>query len=34
MDYEELLKKQSRVIQLINMYRVRGHLLADLNPIA
>ena len=33
MDYEEMLQKQSRVIQLINMYRVRGHLLADLNPI-
>ena len=28
-----MLQKQSRVIQLINMYRVRGHLLADLNPI-
>ena len=28
------LEKQSRVMQLINMYRVRGHLLADLNPIA
>ncbi|MGH2755901.1 MAG: multifunctional oxoglutarate decarboxylase/oxoglutarate dehydrogenase thiamine pyrophosphate-binding subunit/dihydrolipoyllysine-residue succinyltransferase subunit [Actinomycetota bacterium] len=28
------LEKQSRVIQLINMYRVRGHLLAELNPIA
>ena len=28
------LEKQSRVIQLINQYRVRGHLLADLNPIA
>ena len=28
------LEKQSRVIQLINMYRVRGHLLADLNPIS
>ena len=27
------LEKQSRVIRLINMYRVRGHLLADLNPI-
>ncbi len=27
------LEKQSRVIQLINMYRVRGHLLADLNPL-
>jgi 2-oxoglutarate decarboxylase len=30
---EGKLAKQSRVIQLINMYRVRGHLLADLNPI-
>ena len=28
------LEKQSRVMQLINMYRVRGHMLADLNPIA
>jgi multifunctional 2-oxoglutarate metabolism enzyme len=28
------LEKQMRVMQLINMYRVRGHLLADLNPIA
>ncbi len=28
------LEKQSRVIQLVNMYRVRGHRLADLNPIA
>ena len=27
------LEKQSRVIRLINMYRVRGHLLAELNPI-
>jgi 2-oxoglutarate decarboxylase len=27
------LDKQSRVIRLINMYRVRGHLLAELNPI-
>ncbi|HEX2050088.1 MAG TPA: multifunctional oxoglutarate decarboxylase/oxoglutarate dehydrogenase thiamine pyrophosphate-binding subunit/dihydrolipoyllysine-residue succinyltransferase subunit [Actinomycetota bacterium] len=27
------LEKQSRVIQLVNMYRVRGHLLAELNPI-
>ena len=32
-DTESYLEKQSRVIQLINMYRVRGHLLADLNPI-
>ena len=30
---EGKLEKQSRVIQLINMHRVRGHLLADLNPI-
>lgn len=33
-DRDSELEKQSRVIQLINMYRVRGHLLADLNPIA
>jgi multifunctional 2-oxoglutarate metabolism enzyme len=26
-------EKQSQVIRLINMYRVRGHLLAELNPI-
>ncbi|MDQ4143374.1 MAG: multifunctional oxoglutarate decarboxylase/oxoglutarate dehydrogenase thiamine pyrophosphate-binding subunit/dihydrolipoyllysine-residue succinyltransferase subunit [Actinomycetota bacterium] len=32
-DTETYLEKQSRVIQLINMYRVRGHLLAELNPI-
>ncbi|HVE90846.1 MAG TPA: multifunctional oxoglutarate decarboxylase/oxoglutarate dehydrogenase thiamine pyrophosphate-binding subunit/dihydrolipoyllysine-residue succinyltransferase subunit [Actinomycetota bacterium] len=28
------LEKNIRVMQLINMYRVRGHLLADLNPLA
>ncbi|MDQ4064944.1 MAG: multifunctional oxoglutarate decarboxylase/oxoglutarate dehydrogenase thiamine pyrophosphate-binding subunit/dihydrolipoyllysine-residue succinyltransferase subunit, partial [Actinomycetota bacterium] len=28
------LEKQTRVARLINMYRVRGHLLADLNPIS
>jgi multifunctional 2-oxoglutarate metabolism enzyme len=27
------LEKQGRVSQLVNMYRVRGHLLAELNPI-
>ncbi|MGH2730701.1 MAG: 2-oxo acid dehydrogenase subunit E2, partial [Actinomycetota bacterium] len=27
------LEKQSQVIRLINMYRVRGHFLAELNPI-
>ncbi len=32
-DIDQYLEKQSRVIQLINMYRVRGHLLAELNPI-
>ena len=32
-DDDEALEKQSRVIQLINMYRVRGHLLAKLNPL-
>lgn len=30
---ETEVDKQARVMQLINMYRVRGHLLADLNPI-
>lgn len=33
-DVDLALEKQSRVMQLINMYRVRGHLLAELNPIA
>ena len=32
-DGDSELEKQSRVMRLINMYRVRGHLLADLNPI-
>ena len=32
-DVDATLEKQSRVMQLINMYRVRGHLLAELNPI-
>jgi 2-oxoglutarate decarboxylase len=32
-DVDELGEKQARVSQLINMYRVRGHLLAELNPI-
>ncbi|HYZ46352.1 MAG TPA: multifunctional oxoglutarate decarboxylase/oxoglutarate dehydrogenase thiamine pyrophosphate-binding subunit/dihydrolipoyllysine-residue succinyltransferase subunit [Actinomycetota bacterium] len=32
-DHDALLEKQGRVAQLINMYRVRGHLLAELNPI-
>ncbi|MGH2694803.1 MAG: multifunctional oxoglutarate decarboxylase/oxoglutarate dehydrogenase thiamine pyrophosphate-binding subunit/dihydrolipoyllysine-residue succinyltransferase subunit, partial [Actinomycetota bacterium] len=32
-DADARLEKQSRVIQLVNMYRVRGHLLAELNPI-
>src|SRR5262245_24812878 len=27
------IEKQARVLQLINMYRVRGHLLADLDPL-
>jgi multifunctional 2-oxoglutarate metabolism enzyme len=30
---DDQLQKQSRVIQLINMFRVRGHFLAELNPI-
>jgi len=30
---ELAVAKASRVLQLINMYRVRGHLIADLNPL-
>ncbi|KAA0234764.1 MAG: Multifunctional 2-oxoglutarate metabolism enzyme [Acidimicrobiales bacterium] len=29
-----MLEKQNQVNQLINMYRVRGHLIADLDPLA
>ncbi len=29
----EHIKKQALLLQLINMFRVRGHLLADLNPL-
>ncbi len=29
----EQVEKQARILQLINMYRVRGHLIADLNPL-
>ena len=29
----EAVEKQARVLQLINAYRVRGHLVADLNPL-
>ncbi|HEX2235225.1 MAG TPA: multifunctional oxoglutarate decarboxylase/oxoglutarate dehydrogenase thiamine pyrophosphate-binding subunit/dihydrolipoyllysine-residue succinyltransferase subunit [Actinomycetota bacterium] len=32
-DADAHLEKQGRVTQLINMHRVRGHLLAELNPI-
>lgn len=28
------IEKQARVLQLINMYRVRGHLTANINPLA
>ncbi len=30
----EKIEKQARILQMINMYRVRGHLLADLNPLS
>ena len=30
---EEEVEKQARVLQLINAYRVRGHLVADLDPL-
>ncbi|NUM77300.1 multifunctional oxoglutarate decarboxylase/oxoglutarate dehydrogenase thiamine pyrophosphate-binding subunit/dihydrolipoyllysine-residue succinyltransferase subunit [candidate division KSB1 bacterium] len=29
-----MVEKEARVIQLINIYRVRGHLLANLNPLS
>ncbi len=29
----EEIEKQAQVLQLINMYRVRGHLIADLDPL-
>jgi 2-oxoglutarate dehydrogenase E1 component len=29
-----LVEKEAKVLELINMYRVRGHLLANLNPLA
>jgi 2-oxoglutarate dehydrogenase E1 component len=32
-DVDDHREKQSRVAQLVNMHRVRGHLLAELNPI-
>ncbi len=32
-DNLEEIEKQAKAIQLINMFRVRGHLLADLNPL-
>ncbi len=31
--HREETEKQARVLQLINAYRVRGHLIADLNPL-
>ncbi len=33
-DTVEAHEKHARVLQLINMYRVRGHLIADLDPLA
>ncbi len=32
-DERSQAEKQARVLQLINMYRVRGHLIADLDPL-
>jgi 2-oxoglutarate decarboxylase len=32
-DTLEAIEKQARVLQLINMYRVRGHLIANLDPL-
>jgi 2-oxoglutarate dehydrogenase E1 component len=33
LDEEHRLEKQTNVLRLINMYRVRGHLLANINPL-
>lgn len=30
----ERIEKQARILQLINMYRVRGHLIANINPLS
>src|SRR6185295_13546973 len=30
---DEAVEKQARVLQLVNAYRVRGHLVADLDPL-
>ncbi|HRK04330.1 MAG TPA: multifunctional oxoglutarate decarboxylase/oxoglutarate dehydrogenase thiamine pyrophosphate-binding subunit/dihydrolipoyllysine-residue succinyltransferase subunit [Chlorobiota bacterium] len=32
-DQPEIIDKEGRVVQLINAYRVRGHLKADINPL-
>ncbi len=32
-DYKELSEREARVRELINAYRVRGHLYADINPL-
>ncbi len=32
-DQPEIIDKEGRVVQMINAYRVRGHLLADINPL-
>ncbi|HEX5734930.1 MAG TPA: multifunctional oxoglutarate decarboxylase/oxoglutarate dehydrogenase thiamine pyrophosphate-binding subunit/dihydrolipoyllysine-residue succinyltransferase subunit [Blastocatellia bacterium] len=31
--YRDAVRKQARVLQLINAYRVRGHLIADIDPL-
>ncbi|MFN2543842.1 MAG: multifunctional oxoglutarate decarboxylase/oxoglutarate dehydrogenase thiamine pyrophosphate-binding subunit/dihydrolipoyllysine-residue succinyltransferase subunit [Actinomycetota bacterium] len=33
-DSVDRIEKHARVLQLINMYRVRGHLIADLDPLS
>ncbi|RJQ58077.1 MAG: multifunctional oxoglutarate decarboxylase/oxoglutarate dehydrogenase thiamine pyrophosphate-binding subunit/dihydrolipoyllysine-residue succinyltransferase subunit, partial [Desulfobacteraceae bacterium] len=33
-DNIEEIEKQARIVLLINMFRVRGHLIADLNPLS
>lgn len=31
---KEKIEKQAKILQLINMYRVRGHLIANVNPLS
>ena len=32
-DHEDQVSKQARIMEMINAYRVRGHLMADTDPL-